>query len=217
MSTERRAPDAGDTRFVIGLVGRTGSGKSTVARALAEDGATVIPADALGHEVTDHDPEVRAALIAEYGPGVYRDGGALDRAQVAARVFTDSAARARLDRLVHPRIIDRIRDRIESMPGGVIVIDAALLLDWGLERWCDAVIAVESHESDQMARLQRERGWSAEEARRRLSVQRPAEAFRAAADVTLENHGTPEALAAAARAVVSELRARRAAPRRKEC
>lgn len=217
MSTERRVRPPGDSRFIVGLVGRTGSGKSTVARALAAEGATVIPADALGHEVTDHDPEVRAALIAEYGPGVYRAEGTLDRALVAARVFTDPAARARLDRLVHPRIIDRIRDRLASLKSGVIVIDAALLLDWSLERWCDAVIAVEARESDQRDRLLRERGWSAEEARRRWSVQRSAEAFRAAADVTLENQDTLEALAAAARAAVSELRARRGTPGRNEC
>jgi dephospho-CoA kinase len=220
MSTERRVPEAGDPSFVVGLIGRTGSGKSSVARALARAGGVVIEADRLGHEVTDHDPEVRAALMQEYGAGIYKSDGTLDRSRVAARVFADPAARARLNGLVHPRIVERIRERLEKLRhagyDGVVVLDAALLLDWGLERWCDAVIAVEADESDQLARLSRDRGWSAEEAGRRLSAQRPAAEFRAAADATVENRGSLAALEATARAVVTDLRGRRAA-RRNPC
>jgi dTDP-4-amino-4,6-dideoxygalactose transaminase len=70
MSTERPRPrraHTGDGLFIVGLVGRAGSGKSTVARALAADGGAVIDADEIGHQVTDQDPEVRRALAAEYG------------------------------------------------------------------------------------------------------------------------------------------------------
>src|SRR5689334_18448276 len=116
MSTERpRRTHAGDGLFILGLAGRAGSGKSTVARALESRGVPVIDADRLGHEVTDTDPEVRAALGAEYGPDVYRADGALDRARVGAKVFSDPAARARLDRLVHPRILARIRARLDAL------------------------------------------------------------------------------------------------------
>jgi dephospho-CoA kinase len=206
----RRAP-ADDGLCIVGLVGRAGSGKSTVARALAADGAAVIEADQVGHEVTDEDPEVRSALRCEYGD----DGpdGRLDRARVAARVFTDPEARARLDRLVHPRLVARIARRLEELRAqgfrGVVVLDAALLLDWGLERECDAVLAVTAPEEEQVRRLRRMRGWSTEEALRRLAVQRTNHAFAAAADVTLDNTGTPEDLARAARAAVPRLRGAR--------
>ena len=201
-----RVPDG---PFVLGLVGRTGSGKSTVAAALAADGARVIDADRIGHEVTDHDPEVRAALVAEYGAGVYRGDGTLDRAVVAARVFRDAAARARLDRLTHPRIRDAIVAEIRRADTegfrGVLVIDAALMLDWGLERECDAVIAVLAPETAQLERLLAARGWSVDEARRRLAVQRSERAFALAADSTLDNRGTSDELIAAARAAVARL------------
>jgi dephospho-CoA kinase len=187
----RRAPQPGV--FVLGLVGPAGAGKSTIARALAAQGARVVDADRLGHEVTDHDPEVRAALIADYGPSVYTATGALDRAQVAARVFAEPEALARLNALVHPRILTRFRDAIAdaSRPGGpaVLVIDAALLLDWGFESECDAVLAVLAPEAQQLARLTATRGWSEAEARRRLAAARAPESFAALADAVVMNDG----------------------------
>ncbi len=207
--------------FVLGLVGRAGSGKSTVARALAADGAEVIDADALGHAVTDHDDEVRAALVAEYGAGIYRKDGTLDRSRVAAAVFADPVARARLNQLTHPRIARRIEARIAELEAklfaGLVVIDAALMLDWRLERACDAVMAVVADESAQIERMVRSRGWSVEQARQRLAAQRPAPELQAAADVTLENDGTMEQLEAAARDAVRTLRARRAPARKEPC
>jgi dephospho-CoA kinase len=217
MSTRARRAPAGDGLFILGLVGRAGSGKSVVAGALAADGATVIEADRVGHEVTDQDLEVRAALVEEYGTDVYRPDGRLDRGRVAARVFTDPAARARLDRLVHPRLVARIAEQLDGLRArgtrGVVVLDAALLLEWGLERGCDAVIAVTAPLAEQVSRLARMRGWTETEARSRLLAQRTEEAFRAAADVTLDNSGSIEDLARAARAAVAALRAARPAER----
>jgi dephospho-CoA kinase len=209
----RRRANAGDGLFILGLVGRAGSGKSTVARAIAADGAVVIEADAIGHEVTDQDPEVRGALAAEYGAEVYLPDGRLDRRRVASRVFTDAAARARLDRLVHPRILKRIWERLNQLRlaghRGVVVVDAALMLDWGLERSCDAVLAVTAPEREQVARLMRARGWSESEARARLGVQRTDEEFARAADVTLESTGTVAELERAARTAARRLQDQR--------
>jgi len=217
MSTDARRTATDDGLFIVGLVGQAGSGKSTVARALAEDGARLIEADVLGHEITDHDPEVRRALSAEYGPDVYRADGTLDRARVAARVFTDREARGRLDALVHPRIVRAIRERLERLRAegfrGVVVVDAALMLDWNLERECDALLAIVAAERDQLERLARERGWSDTQARARMAVQRAHETFRAAADVTLDNRGSLESLRHAAREAVRSLRSSRAEAR----
>jgi dephospho-CoA kinase len=213
MSTSRRAA-ADDGLVIVGLVGRTGSGKSTVARVLAEDGAVVIEGDALGHEVTDRDPEVRRALIAEYGEAIYGGDGTLDRRAVAARVFRDREARGRLDRLVHPRIIERIRGRLDRLRSegfrGVVVIDAALLLDWGLETWCDHVLAVVASEAEQVARLSAARRWSREEAVARLGAQRSNQAFADDADQVIENRGTLAELTRAARETIARLLERRA-------
>lgn len=218
MSTERARPrraHAGDGLFILGLVGRAGSGKSTVARAIAADGGAVIDADEIGHQVTDQDPEVRAALAAEYGADVYREDGTLDRRRVAATVFTDAEARARLDALVHPRILTRAWEALNQLRlaghRGVVVLDSALLLHWGMERSCDAVLAVAAPEADQVARLMTSRGWSEAHARSVLAVQRPDEWFREAADLVIENTGTVAELERAARAAVVRLMAERRA------
>ena len=223
MSTERAGPrprrsHAGDGLFILGLVGRAGSGKSTVARAILADGGAWIDADRIGHEVTDHDPEVRRALQAEYGDDIYKPDGTLERRRVADRVFTDPAARARLDALVHPRILARAWEELNALRlsghRGVVLLDSALLLHWGMERSCDAVLAVNAPEAERVARMVSSRGWSEEQARAVLSVQRPAEWFSDAADLTIENAGSVADLERAARAAVVRLMAERRAAMR---
>lgn len=218
MSTERprsRRSHAGDGLFILGLVGRAGSGKSTVARAIVADGGALIDADQIGHEVTDQDPEVRRALAAEYGDEVYLEDGSLDRRRVAARVFADPAARARLDALVHPRILARAWEELNRLRlighRGVVVLDSALLLHWGMERSCDAVLAVRAPEPERVARLVASRGWSEDHARAVLAVQRADERFADAADLTIENDGDVAGLERDARAAVVRLVAERRA------
>lgn len=197
----------------MGLVGPAGSGKSTVARALAAEGARVLDADRMGHDITDHDPEVRAALIAEYGEAVYRADGTLDRAQVAARVFGDSAALQRLNQLVHPRILDRLRAAISEAAAegfaGAVVVDAALMLDWHFERECDGVLAVIAPRPLQVARLVASRGWSEAQANDRLDRQRGNDEFASLADEVIVNDGGEAEAAAAAHAALARIVARR--------
>jgi dephospho-CoA kinase len=207
----RRRPRDSGPPFVVGLVGPAGSGKSTLARSLAGPDVRVLDADRMGHEITDGEPAVRAALIVEYGPAVYRADGTLDRARVAARVFTDAAARARLDALTHPRILERLRAALAQAARerftGTLLVDAALLLDWGFERECDAVVAVVAPRALQVERLRAKRGWSEEEANRRLAVARPNEAFAVLADeVVVNDRGEAEAVLAL-REAITRLRA----------
>ena len=212
--TRSRRAAASDGLLVLALVGRAGSGKSSVARALAERGAVVLDADRIGHEVTDSDAEVREELLAEYGPAVYLEDGTLNRRLVAALVFSNPAALAALNRLVHPRILTRLRARLASLAGeafrGPVVVDAALTLDWGFERECDAVIAVVAPEETRVARLVAGRGWTEAEARKRLAAQKPDAYFTGAADEVIENAGSESELADAVGTALERLRARTA-------
>ena len=207
----RRAPTPGP--LVVGLVGPAGSGKSTVARVLAEAGARVLDADRMGHEVTDGDATVRAALAAEYGPDIYRADGTLDRKRVATQVFGDPAALTRLNWLVHPRILEHLRAGIAAATRegftGALIVDAALMLDWGFEHECDAVVAVVAPPAMQLARLIAARGWSEGDARQRLERARSNETFASLADEVIVNDQGETETAAVARAVLARLFARR--------
>ncbi|HSL83124.1 MAG TPA: dephospho-CoA kinase [Thermoanaerobaculia bacterium] len=171
----------------VGLTGGLASGKSTVARMLAERGATVIDADRLVWRLYEPgEPGARAAAEL-FGPEVLDAGGAVDRERLAAVVFADPDARRRLERAVHPLVRERFAE-IAGGAEGVVVLEATLLVEAGYAPDFDLVVTVEA---DPEVRLRRAvaRGMDEAEARRRLTAQGEGEARRAAADVTIRNDG----------------------------
>ena len=111
---------------------------------------------------------------------------------------------------MHPRIERALRRAIEAERRagfeGTIVVDAALLLDWGFERECDAVVAIAAPLDTRLERLERQRGWTREQAMSRMAAQRSEAALAAAADATLDNTGRPDALDDRALEVIRRLR-----------
>jgi dephospho-CoA kinase len=182
----------------VGLTGGVGSGKSTVAGLLAERGAVVIDSDAVAREVVAPGTEGLARVAAEFGPEVVAPDGALDRARLAAVVFTDAAARARLNRIVHPLIAARTGELVAAAPpGAVLVHDVPLLVENRLASAYDLVLVVEAPEAVRIQRLRDARGMTEADARARMSVQASDAQRRAVADVVIENAGDPAELAAA--------------------
>lgn len=176
----------------VGLTGGLASGKSTVARMLAERGATVIDADRLVWELYEPGQPGARAAAELFGPEVLDAAGAVDRERLAALVFTDPDARRRLERAVHPLV----RERFAGIAGGadgVVVLEATLLVEAGYAPDFDLVVTVEAGPE---ARLRRAvaRGMDEAEARRRLTAQGEGEARRAAAEVTIRNDGDLGAL-----------------------
>lgn len=176
--------------IVIGLTGGIASGKSHVAGLLAERGAVVLDADQHAREVADL-PEVREALVERWGDSVLDADGRLDRGAVAGRVFgadeASAADRAFLERLIHPRVRERLREGLEqSRRAGVpaAVLDVPLLIEAGWADECDAVLFVDTPEPIRQARAA-ERGWSADELARREAAQVPLPEKRAAADTVI--------------------------------
>jgi dephospho-CoA kinase len=182
----------------VGLTGGVGSGKSTVAGLLAERGAVVIDSDAVAREVVAPGTEGLARVAAEFGPEVVAPDGALDRARLAAVVFTDAAARARLNRIVHPLIAARTGELVAAAPPGAVLVHAVpLLVENRLASAYDLVLVVEAPEAVRIQRLRDARGMTEADARARMSVQASDAQRRAVADVVIENAGDPAELAAA--------------------
>jgi len=217
MTTRPRRPAGDDGAYVVGVTGGVASGKTTFVDLLAlGGGARVIDADRLGHAILRRG-DVARALAAAFGDDVLDAQGAVQREVLGPRAFATPASLAALNAIVHPPLItelDRILaayDRISF--AGLVVLDAALLVEWDAGDRCDEVVAVIAKPETQVARLVRDRGRSADEARAIVARQLPAAARAAYADVVLENDGSREEFVAKARAVAGEIRARAAARR----
>lgn len=190
----------------IGLTGGVGSGKSTVANMLAQRGALVIDADALAREVVARGTDGLAEIVATFGDEVLAEDGSLNRPALAAIVFNDEEARARLNAITHPRIAARTAQLMSAAePGQVIVHDVPLLVESKLWPAYDLVVVVEADDGVRFERLEA-RGMPAEEARRRMSTQASDEDRRAVADVVIDNSGSLQDLEAAVEALWQRIR-----------
>ncbi|MGY2002931.1 dephospho-CoA kinase [Blastococcus sp. SYSU DS1024] len=179
----------------IGLTGGIGSGKSTVARLLAERGAVVVDADRIAREVLEPGTPGLAAVAAAFGDGVLAADGSLDRAALAAIVFSDEEARRRLDALVHPMVRQRSAELVATAPDDAVVVnDVPLLVETGQAGTYDLVVVVEADLATRIARLVG-RGLTETDARARIATQASDEQRRAVADVVLDNSGPLERLA----------------------
>ena len=185
---------------VLGLAGGIGAGKSTVARALADEGCVVADSDELARQAYN-DPEIRRQLVAWWGDRV-RDCHAchaepdslpppVDRRAIAAIVFEHPAERARLEALIHPWIARARAALFAAAPAGTraLVIDAPLLFETGLDRQCDRVIFVDSSPETRLARVRATRGWDTAELGRREAAQWPLGRKRAFSTDLVHNDG----------------------------
>ena len=179
----------------IGLTGGIGSGKSTVARLLADRGAHVVDADVLAREVVAPGTPGLEAVVQAFGSGVLTSDGALDRPALAAVVFGDAEARARLDGIVHPLVRARAAELIAALPDDAVVVqDIPLLVETGQAGSFDLVLVVQAEPDVRVARLAG-RGLAESDARARIAAQATDEQRRAVADVVLDNSGRQEDLA----------------------
>jgi len=179
----------------IGLTGGIGSGKSTVSALLAARGAVVVDADRIAREVVAPGTPGLAQVVEAFGEAVLAADGSLDRPALAAIVFGDAQARARLDGIVHPLVRARSVELLTAVPEGAVVVnDVPLLVETGQAASYDLVLVVEADPATRISRLV-QRGLSAEDARARMAAQATDEQRRAVADVVLDNSGTREELA----------------------
>jgi dephospho-CoA kinase len=182
----------------VGLTGGIGSGKSTVAGRLVEHGATLIDADRIAREVVAPGTDGLAEVAAAFGDGVLAADGSLDRPALAAVVFADESQRARLNAIVHPRIGARTAELIAAAdPEAVVVHDVPLLVENGYAPVYHLVVVVDVPVEERVRRLVRDRGMTEADVRARIAAQADEPSRRAAADVWLDNSGTPDQVLAA--------------------
>lgn len=189
----------------IGLTGGMGAGKSTVARVLAACGAVIIDSDLIAREVVAPGTEGLAALVDAFGNEILAADGSLDRPALAAKAFSDDAARARLNSITHPLVGKRTAELIAAAaPDAILVQDIPLLVENGLAPLMNLVLVVDVDAEVRIRRLVEFRGVAEADARARISTQATDEQRRAVADVLLDNSGAEGDVEAAVRQLWDE-------------
>lgn len=194
------------TALRVGLTGGLASGKSTVARMLAEAGCRVVDADELVADLYAPGGAGASQVRQLFGREFLDEKGGVDHQRLAAEVFADDEARARLEAAIHP-LVGRLFERIADADNGIVVLEATLLVEAGFSERFDLVVTVEAHPSIRLERAV-ERGLSFEEASARLAAQGEGDERRAAADVEIRNEGTLEDLEEKVRVLLLDLRRR---------
>ncbi len=181
--------------MLIGVTGRIGSGKTTAARILADLGAAVIDADMIGHVVVEQSAALQAKLAGRFGDDIFTRSGKLNRKRLAARAFADQKAKQALDRLVHPYLLKELRRRMkeQARKSPIVVVDAALLLDWKMDREMDLTLVIHASLETRLRRLSA-RGISVADARARQKAQLPFAVYRERSDRLILNNRSVRAL-----------------------
>jgi dephospho-CoA kinase len=181
--------------FCVGLTGGVGSGKSTAAQMFEALGAAVVDTDAISRELTAARGAAMPAVRDQFGPEFVAADGSLDRERMRRLVFADTAAKKRLEGILHPMIRAESRARVAAANAPYVLLVVPLLLETGAYRdLVDRVLTVDSSEEQQVERAARRSGLSGDEVRAIMAAQLPRVERRARADDVLSNDGGIESL-----------------------
>jgi dephospho-CoA kinase len=187
--------------FTVGLTGGIGSGKSTFAALLAERGAQVIDADQIGRDALRPGEPAWHSTVDTFGDEILVPGSMeIDRKRLAEIVFQDPGKLAALNAITHPIITRKIADDLERLSGTdeIVVLDAALIVELGLDRAVDVLIVVDAKPSARRRRLTDLRHMSPTDVDARMASQTSSDSLRERADIVVANDSTLEDLAAQA-------------------
>ncbi len=176
----------------IGLTGGPAVGKTTVAEMLRKFGAAVVSADKIGHELLERNRRVKQSVKKLLGGEVFGIDGAPNRGIIAGIVFADCDLLAKFNAIVHPPLLRELRRRVNRLKWDksqeMIVVEAALIFEWGIADWFDYIISVDAPLKLRLARCA-ESGIRPGQLRRRIKVQMPQRDKNALADWVVKNDG----------------------------
>lgn len=198
--------------LTVGVTGGIGAGKSTFAALLAERGALIIDADLIGREALRPGRQAWHDVVETFGDEILgEDGMEVDRPRLAEIVFSDPHKLAALNAIVHPVIVKHIADELDLLhrTDEIVVVDAALIAELGIEGTFDVVVAVVAEREARRQRLKRQRGIPLGAIQARMAAQADPQAAAARADLVVRNDGTLDDLKAEADRVWAELIERR--------
>ncbi len=172
-------------KVIIGITGGIGTGKTTAAKFFHKNGIPVIDADRIGHQILQQE-EVKEKILSAFGKDIISENQ-INRQGLGKIVFQNQDKLKKLNDIVHPILIKTILHSIESLNETIIIIDAALLLDWNLDEICTYVILITTKKSIQIKRLMTYKKLSNKDAISRISSQKK---LSGKIDFIIENNST---------------------------
>ncbi len=211
----------------VGLTGGIATGKTTVAAIFRELGCHMIDADKIAHRLIEPGADAYEDVVREFGRGILAPDGRVDRQKLGAIVFADPVRLARLNAIVHPRVLQTQDFELDSIertePHAIAVVEAALLIEAGYAPKLDCLVVTWSTPEQQLARLTRQdgdigpgRGLTVEQARQRIAAQMPIEEKCRMADEVIDCSGSLEHTREQVIMLVSKLKSLEAGQTRKQ-
>lgn len=183
--------------ILIGLTGGPGTGKSLAAEYLKRQGAVIISGDDTGREVLDFYPAVLKKLIRAFGNDILESDGMLNRRALGRIVFGDPTALKKLNDIIHPYLLRLLKVKIDkyrkSRSSKTVVVDAALIFEWGIEKWFDYILVITSNRINRIERMTKS-GLTRKEAEGRIRSQIPQREKARRADFIIVNDDSKTAL-----------------------
>jgi dephospho-CoA kinase len=178
-----------NNKFVLGVTGAIGSGKSTVAGMFKHKGSLLIDADILGHKILSS-AGVYRKIIKAFGPEILKPDRSIDREKLGKIVFSKKNALAKLNRITRPQLCLQIRERIGKTNKSIVILDAALIIEAGLTGLMDKLVVVTARKKQQILRSCRHLGLSEKEVKWRMKSQISQKAKSRFADFIIDNSGS---------------------------
>jgi dephospho-CoA kinase len=180
-----------ETMLLIGVTGGIACGKTEVCKVFQKKGAIILSGDRIGKEVVEKDRVVLKELVKTFGEGILNNHQNLNRQKLGKLAFASKESKDKLNKIIHPYLLKELRKKIEDLKKkifeGVVIIDAALIVEWGLQKELDHLIFVKSKREDKIKRLQNQKGYSRKEAMDRIKSQLPEKTKKGLANFVIIN------------------------------
>jgi dephospho-CoA kinase len=208
----KRKAAANSKVVVIGITGGIATGKSTVAGIFTRERAVLIDADLLGQELLLNHPYIKRSVYEHFGESILNSSRDIDRKKLGNIVFSDHKRLHIYNKIIHPYLLVKIRNQIQRlktvMKRGIIVVDAALIIEWKLMNLFDYIILVDSLKAKRVQRLAKSKGLNTKEAMERITSQLPVQQKKLHAHFVIENNGTVRTLLAQTKHIIAEIKER---------
>lgn len=178
--------------LLIGITGGIGSGKTEVAKVFQKMGAIVLSGDEIGKDVVEKNRLLLKKLTKTFGEEILDSKKRLKRKKLGELAFSSFALTKKLNQIIHPYLLQNLKFKIKNLKRknykGPVIIDAALLVEWGLEKKLDYLIFVDSSKKDRVKRLVQKKGYTKKQAEQRIKAQLPEFEKRKHADFIIKNN-----------------------------